>query len=143
MRTPLYGGLLVNFTDLSTFSPDWSLVLVALVVLGGVTTITGAIAGAVWVLGLAYLIGWPLTGVHIPHGTPRDPWTMHTLVRCAMFAAWLLWAQFTAWVFVEIRSALTGVEVRTRIPGAALTRGAARAIVAVALSASGAGGFTW
>jgi len=32
-------------------------VLVALVVLGGVTTITGAIAGAVWVLGLAYLIG--------------------------------------------------------------------------------------
>ena len=53
----LYGGLLVNFTDLGTFSPDWSLILVALVVLGGVTTITGAIAGSVWVLGLAYLIG--------------------------------------------------------------------------------------
>ena len=87
-------------------------------------------------LGLAYLIGWPLTGVHVPHGVPRDPWTMHTLIRCAAFAAWLLWAQFTACVIVELRSALTGVEIRARIPGSVLTRGAARALVAVALTAS-------
>ena len=90
-------------------------------------------------LGLAYLIGWPLAGVHIPHGLPHDPWTTHTLVRWAMFAAWMLWAQFTACVIVEIRSALTGVEIPTRLPGAAWSRGVARAIIAVALTASVAG----
>ena len=87
-------------------------------------------------LGLAYLIGWPLTGVHIPHGLPHNPWTMHTLVHWAFIAAWLLWAQFTACVVIEIRSALTGVDVPSRIPGAKISRGVARAIVAVALTAS-------
>lgn len=87
-------------------------------------------------LGLAYLIGWPLTAVHIPHGLPRDPWTTHTLARWAMIVVWLLWAEFTANVIGEFRSALTGAEIRVRIPGAILTRGAARALVAVALTAS-------
>jgi hypothetical protein len=90
-------------------------------------------------LGLAYLIGWPLAGLQLPHGLPHDPWTGHTLVRCGMLAAWFLWAQFSACVIVEIRSALSGIEIPTRIPGAALSRGVARAIVAVAISTSVAG----
>ncbi|HEV2344167.1 MAG TPA: hypothetical protein VGS97_08755 [Actinocrinis sp.] len=90
-------------------------------------------------LGLAYLIGWPLSGVHVPLGLPHRPWTAHTLFRVAMFVIWLLWAQFAASVIVEFRSALTGIEIPTRIPGAALSRTAARAIVAVALTASVAG----
>jgi nucleoid-associated protein YgaU len=90
-------------------------------------------------LGLAYLIGWPLTGVQLPHGVPRDPWTLHTLMRWVYLAAWVLWAEFTACVAVEIWSALTGSETVLKIPGAALTRGAARALVAVALTASVAG----
>ncbi len=55
-----YGGLLVNFADRpgsSTFSPEESLALVALVVFGGVTTITGAVLGAVWVRGMPFLFG--------------------------------------------------------------------------------------
>jgi hypothetical protein len=90
-------------------------------------------------LGLAYLIGWPLAGVRLPHGLPRDPWTAHTLARLGILAAWLLWAQFSACVIVEIRSALTGIEIPARIPGAALSRGVARAIIAVAISTAVAG----
>lgn len=55
-----YGGLLVNFADrpgTTTFSPEASLALVAMVVFGGVTTVTGAILGAVWVRGMPYLFG--------------------------------------------------------------------------------------
>jgi len=52
----LYGGLLVSFAEPNTFAPELSLALVALVILGGVTTVTGAIAGAVFVLGLGYVI---------------------------------------------------------------------------------------
>jgi len=90
-------------------------------------------------LGLAYLIGWPLAGLQLPHGLPHDPWTGHTLARWGALAAWFLWAQFSACVIVEIRSALSGIEIPTRIPGAALSRGIARAIVAVAISTSVAG----
>jgi hypothetical protein len=90
-------------------------------------------------LGLAYLIGWPLAGLDLPHGLPHDPWTLHTLARWGVLAAWFVWAQFSACIIVEIRSALTGVEVPTRVPGAALSRGIARAIVAVAISTSVAG----
>ncbi|MEY2432458.1 MAG: hypothetical protein QOC92_2183, partial [Acidimicrobiaceae bacterium] len=53
----LYGGLLVSFTEPNTFAAELSLALVALVVLGGVTTVTGAILGAVWIRGLGYLLG--------------------------------------------------------------------------------------
>jgi ABC-type branched-subunit amino acid transport system ATPase component/ABC-type branched-subunit amino acid transport system permease subunit len=54
----LYGGLLVNFNETgSTFSAQLSLTVVAMVILGGVTTITGAVLGALWVRGLGYIIG--------------------------------------------------------------------------------------
>lgn len=55
-----YGGLLVNFADRpgsSTFGPEESLALVAMVVFGGVTTVTGAVLGAVWVRGMPHLFG--------------------------------------------------------------------------------------
>lgn len=90
-------------------------------------------------LGLAYLIGWPLSGVRVQHGMPRDPWTFHTLLRWVYLGAWLLWAEFTACVIVEIRSALTGTEIAIHLPGVGITRGAARVLVAIALSASVAG----
>jgi ABC-type branched-subunit amino acid transport system ATPase component/ABC-type branched-subunit amino acid transport system permease subunit len=55
----LYGGLLVNFSydPSSTFGAQGSLDLVVLTVLGGVTTVTGAILGALWVEGLPELFG--------------------------------------------------------------------------------------
>ncbi len=90
-------------------------------------------------LGLAYLIGWPLSGVRMQHGLPHNPWTVHTLLRCVYLGVWLLWAEFTACVIVEIRSARTGTETAIHLPGATITRGAARVLVAIALSASVAG----
>lgn len=55
----LYGGLLVNFSsDVgNTFGAAESVALVAFVIFGGVTTITGALLGAVWVRGLPHLLG--------------------------------------------------------------------------------------
>ncbi len=55
----LYGGLLVNFSgDIDgTFGPSESLSLVVMTVFGGVTTITGAILGAVWVQGIPRILG--------------------------------------------------------------------------------------
>ncbi|WP_324848643.1 hypothetical protein [Actinocrinis sp.] len=87
-------------------------------------------------LGLAYLIGWPLSGVRLPHGLPHNPWTVHTLLRWVYLVAWLLWAEFTACVIVEIRAALTGAEATIHLPGAVVTRGVARTLVAIALTAS-------
>lgn len=55
-----YGGLLVNFTpgnDASIFAPEHSLALVVMVIFGGVTTVTGAILGALWILGIPYMLG--------------------------------------------------------------------------------------
>ena len=55
-----YGGLLVNYAHspaTTTFAPDESLSLVAMVVFGGVTTITGAVLGAFWVQGMPYVFG--------------------------------------------------------------------------------------
>lgn len=51
-----YGGLLGVFNEPSTFAAELSLALVALVVLGGVTTVTGTVAGAIFVRGGALLI---------------------------------------------------------------------------------------
>jgi ABC-type branched-subunit amino acid transport system ATPase component len=51
-----YGGLLVSFPDANAFSAELSLILVAMVILGGVTSVTGAILGALWVRGLGDLI---------------------------------------------------------------------------------------
>jgi ABC-type branched-subunit amino acid transport system permease subunit/ABC-type branched-subunit amino acid transport system ATPase component len=55
----LYGGLLVNFSrdPGSTFSAQGSLDIVVMAVLGGVTTITGAVLGALWVQGIPSLFG--------------------------------------------------------------------------------------
>lgn len=52
----LYGGLLVTFTS-SSFGPVESLNLLALVIFGGVTSITGAAVGAMWVRGIPYFFG--------------------------------------------------------------------------------------
>ena len=52
----LYGGLLVTFTS-RNFGPVESLNLLAMVIFGGVTTVTGAILGAVWVQGIPYVFG--------------------------------------------------------------------------------------
>jgi ABC-type branched-subunit amino acid transport system ATPase component/ABC-type branched-subunit amino acid transport system permease subunit len=51
-----YGGLLVTF-DPTGFGPEQSLTLVAMVIFGGVTTITGAVLGALWVRGIPYTFG--------------------------------------------------------------------------------------
>src|SRR5581483_6035175 len=53
-----YGGLLVEFND--AVRPAYlqvSLSLVVMVVLGGVTTVSGAVLGALWVQGIPYLFG--------------------------------------------------------------------------------------
>jgi ABC-type branched-subunit amino acid transport system ATPase component/ABC-type branched-subunit amino acid transport system permease subunit len=51
-----YGGLLVSFQAPTNFAAELSLALVAMVILGGVTTVTGALIGAVWVRGLARIV---------------------------------------------------------------------------------------
>ena len=53
----LYGGLLVNFTEAGLFAPERSLALIGMVIFGGVTTITGAVIGALWIRGIPYLLG--------------------------------------------------------------------------------------
>ena len=55
----LYGGLIVNFSSDpgSTFGPGESLSLVVMTVLGGITTVSGAVLGALWVQGLPRLLG--------------------------------------------------------------------------------------
>lgn len=52
----LYGGLLVNFTA-ALDGVDQSLNLLVMVILGGVTTVTGALLGALWVQGIPYAFG--------------------------------------------------------------------------------------
>jgi ABC-type branched-subunit amino acid transport system ATPase component/ABC-type branched-subunit amino acid transport system permease subunit len=52
-----YGALLVNFPSHDTFGAQQSLTLVGFVILGGVTTITGSVLGAIWIKGMAALIG--------------------------------------------------------------------------------------
>jgi ABC-type branched-subunit amino acid transport system ATPase component/ABC-type branched-subunit amino acid transport system permease subunit len=52
----LYGALLGGYADPNIFLPQQSLALVAFVVLGGVTTVTGAVMGALFVYGLGYLL---------------------------------------------------------------------------------------
>jgi ABC-type branched-subunit amino acid transport system ATPase component/ABC-type branched-subunit amino acid transport system permease subunit len=52
-----YGGLLVSFNQPGVFAPELSLALVGLVILGGVTTITGAVLGALQIKGLTYIVG--------------------------------------------------------------------------------------
>ncbi|HMC51913.1 MAG TPA: ATP-binding cassette domain-containing protein, partial [Acidimicrobiales bacterium] len=58
-----YGGLLVSFSSRDTFAAELSLALVGFVMLGGVTTITGAVLGAVWLKGLAYVLQPILPGL--------------------------------------------------------------------------------
>jgi ABC-type branched-subunit amino acid transport system ATPase component/ABC-type branched-subunit amino acid transport system permease subunit len=52
----LYGGLLVVF-NAGVFGTARSLNLLALVIFGGVTTVTGAVLGAIWVQGIPYFFG--------------------------------------------------------------------------------------
>lgn len=53
----LYGGLLVNYSDISLTAPRASLELVVMVVLGGLGSVTGAVLGALWVQGIPYFFG--------------------------------------------------------------------------------------
>ena len=54
----LYAGLVVNFTrSPELFFPGNSLTVLLMVILGGVTTVSGAIIGAVWIIGAPYLLG--------------------------------------------------------------------------------------
>ena len=55
----LYGGLLISFSadPAATFSPGRSLSFVVIAVLGGITSITGAVLGALWVEGIPRLLG--------------------------------------------------------------------------------------
>ena len=63
----LYGGLLVSFTEPAVFAPELSLALVAMVILGGITTVTGAILGAIWLRGLGYILAPILPGLLGPY----------------------------------------------------------------------------
>jgi ABC-type branched-subunit amino acid transport system ATPase component/ABC-type branched-subunit amino acid transport system permease subunit len=55
----LYAALLISFSanPASTFSPSRSLSFVVIAVLGGITSITGAVLGALWVEGIPRLLG--------------------------------------------------------------------------------------
>ncbi|MHB8669095.1 MAG: ABC transporter permease subunit [Acidimicrobiales bacterium] len=59
----LYGGLLVNFSQPDTFAAELSLALLGMVILGGVTTVTGAIVGAIFLKGLTYVVAPLLPGL--------------------------------------------------------------------------------
>lgn len=83
---------------------------------------------------LAYLIGWPLTGVRLPHGVPHHPFTLHTLARVGALLAWLIWAQFTACVIVEVWAARAGGRPPFRVPGISANRALAHTLVAVAFT---------
>lgn len=52
----LYGGLLVRFSDLNVFSPEQSVQLLMTAIIGGITTITGAVLGALFVYGVPLLV---------------------------------------------------------------------------------------
>jgi ABC-type branched-subunit amino acid transport system ATPase component/ABC-type branched-subunit amino acid transport system permease subunit len=52
----MYGGLLVRFTD-GAFGPEESLTVVAMTVVGGLGTVSGAIAGPCWVVAVPLLFG--------------------------------------------------------------------------------------
>ena len=61
-----YGGLLVNFREAGLFAANTegfggaasqSVALLAMVIFGGVTTVTGAILGALWIRGIPYMLG--------------------------------------------------------------------------------------
>ncbi|HUC04711.1 MAG TPA: ATP-binding cassette domain-containing protein [Acidimicrobiales bacterium] len=52
----LLAGLRVNF-DISTFTASLSLQILAIVIIGGLGTVSGAILGTVWVIGLPAVLG--------------------------------------------------------------------------------------
>ena len=55
----LFGGLRINFstTPGSTFSASESLGLIVTAVFGGITSVTGAILGSLWIIGIPRLLG--------------------------------------------------------------------------------------
>lgn len=55
----LFGGLRINFstTPGSTFGPSESLNLIVTAVFGGITSVTGAILGALWIIGIPRILG--------------------------------------------------------------------------------------
>ncbi|MGE3590254.1 MAG: ATP-binding cassette domain-containing protein [Ilumatobacteraceae bacterium] len=55
----LHGGLLINFSSnpSSSFAPSESLSLVVTAVFGGITSVTGAVLGSLWIVGIPRLLG--------------------------------------------------------------------------------------
>jgi ABC-type branched-subunit amino acid transport system ATPase component/ABC-type branched-subunit amino acid transport system permease subunit len=55
----LYGGLLINFSSNPSerFGPGESLSLVVTAVFGGITSVTGAVLGSLWIVGIPRLLG--------------------------------------------------------------------------------------
>jgi ABC-type branched-subunit amino acid transport system ATPase component/ABC-type branched-subunit amino acid transport system permease subunit len=53
----LYGGLLVSFGRVGLFDPARSVDLLAMVIFGGVSTVSGAVLGALYVRGIPYFFG--------------------------------------------------------------------------------------
>ena len=92
----LYGGLLVSFREPNTFTPEVSLALVAMIILGGVTTVTGAIAGAVYLEGLAYFLGPVIPNV-------LGPYITLVVGGVGLFAAVLMFPGGIAQVLFELR----------------------------------------
>jgi ABC-type branched-subunit amino acid transport system ATPase component/ABC-type branched-subunit amino acid transport system permease subunit len=132
----LYGGLLVSFADPNTFSPELSLALVAMVILGGVTTVTGAIAGAVYLEGLSYILGPVLPNV-------LGPYVALVIGGVGLLAAVLIFPGGIAQVLFDVRDRLirrwgaldeqehaTEAVVSTRPPLTAATGGPAPALEA-------------
>ena len=55
----LYGGLLINFSSNpgDRFGPGESLSLVVTAVFGGITSVTGAVLGSLWIVGIPRILG--------------------------------------------------------------------------------------
>ncbi|MEQ1873729.1 MAG: ATP-binding cassette domain-containing protein [Ilumatobacteraceae bacterium] len=115
----LYGGLLVNFSgDIDgTFGASQSLSLVVMTVFGGVTTIAGAIVGAVWVQGIPRILGkdWGLlsSGIGVLFVLLLLPGGLASLIfrtRDRVVEAWIK----KGWVKPKESPAVESVERPTR-----------------------------
>ncbi|HZS13923.1 MAG TPA: ATP-binding cassette domain-containing protein [Candidatus Dormibacteraeota bacterium] len=96
----LYGGFLVNFSQ-GVFSPDASLALVAMVVFGGVSTVTGAIMGAVWIQSTQFFLAPLLPGLIGTNSTLL-------FAGFGLLVAVLLFPQGLAGALFRLRDAIVG-----------------------------------
>ena len=105
----LYGGLIVNFSAASLLAPPSSISVMVMAIFGGITTVTGALLGALWTQGIPYLFGskWGLlsTGIGVLRASLKPPSPPPTpaggcagaLWRCGRhLAAGVAWASLPA-----------------------------------------------